>query len=114
MLFTRALGLLDKKSCHLEVVNMRNMGPARTVLETGSLSPWKESWEMRICGKEYVVPIVYGPDSTGTRIQISPSEIHPKQPMGRQSHQSSRVRIKLVSYRIFAHHKEQNGLSNGS
>ena len=71
------LRIPTKKSCHITVVDTRLVGARSTALESGLLSPWKESWDVKTCGKVYVVPITFIPDNTGTSISVGTSEIRP-------------------------------------
>jgi ribosomal protein S6 len=74
----QALRIQKKKSCHLEVVETHLVGPEATMQDNGILSQWKESWDVRTCGKVYVVPLTYIPDNHGTSISVATSEIHPQ------------------------------------
>lgn len=69
------LRIPTSKSCDLEVLDTHLVGPSSTVLDSGVMSPWKESWKVRTCGKIYKVPITYIPDSRGTRISVGTSDI---------------------------------------
>jgi hypothetical protein len=71
----QTLRITGKKSCHLEVVDTHLIGPSSTVLDSGILSPWNESWEVQTCGKVYKVPVTYTPDIRGTRISVGTSDI---------------------------------------
>lgn len=64
-----------KKSCHAEVLDTQLVGPAATFLDNGLLSTWKESWEVRSCGKLFTVPVKYIPDAQGTSISVGTSDI---------------------------------------
>lgn len=67
-----------KKNCHIDVIDTLLVGPSATMQDNGILSPWKESWEVRTCGKVYVVPITFKSDGKGTFIDVATSEIHPQ------------------------------------
>jgi hypothetical protein len=66
-----SLGIEIKKNCHFEVLDTHLAGSEPTLQANGSLSPWDETWNLRLCGKLYVVPISYASDGQGTFIKIS-------------------------------------------
>jgi hypothetical protein len=70
------LRFVTKRSCHLEVIDTHLIGERSTMQDNGLLSPWQESWDVRTCGKVYVVPIKFIPDKSGTSISVSLTEIH--------------------------------------
>lgn len=70
------LRFITKRSCHLEVIDTHLVGERSTIQDNGLLSPWKESWDVRTCGKVYVVPIKFIPDKSGTSISVGLSDIH--------------------------------------
>jgi len=72
------MGLSTKKSCSLEVVDTHLVGPQSTVQDNGTMSPWKESWDVRTCRNTYVVPVAYHPDSRGTAIEVRATDIKPQ------------------------------------
>ncbi len=70
------LRFVTKKSCHAEVIDSHLVGERSTLQDNGLLSQWKESWDVRSCGKVYAVPITYIPDKSGTAISVGVSDIH--------------------------------------
>ena len=64
-----------KRSCHAEVLNTQLIGPASKVLDSGLMSTWEESWDVRSCGKIFTAPVKYIPDAHGTAISVKASEI---------------------------------------
>ncbi|MGH9560850.1 MAG: hypothetical protein ACRD3S_05280, partial [Terracidiphilus sp.] len=68
-------GIEIKKGCHLEVIGTHLVGPEPTLQESGNLSPWKETWDVRSCGTMYSVPIAYASDGKGTFIEIHGGDI---------------------------------------
>ena len=68
-------GIEIKKGCHLEVIDTHLVGPEPSLQESGSLSPWKETWEVKSCGTVYSVPIAYASDGKGTFIEIHGGDI---------------------------------------
>lgn len=72
------LKLMPKKFCHLAVIDTHLVGAPSKFLDNGIMTPWKESWEVDACGKVYIVPLAYTPDSTGTSISVGTSDIHPR------------------------------------
>lgn len=75
--YFQILRISKKKSCHLEVIDTRMIGERSIPLESGLMSPWKESWDVQDCGKVYTVPVTYAPDSSGTTITVEISAIQP-------------------------------------
>lgn len=72
----QARQLVTKDSCHLEVIDTHLVGKEPAVQNNGILSPWKESWDVRTCGKVYAVPITFIPGDSGTAISIVLTDIH--------------------------------------
>jgi hypothetical protein len=64
-----------KKSCHVEVIDTHLEGPSPSMQDNGILAPWKESWELRTCGKVYTVPILFKSDAKGTFIDVATTDI---------------------------------------
>lgn len=64
-----------KKSCHVEVIDTHLDGPRPSMQDNGILAPWKESWEVRTCGKVYAVPVTFKSDGKGTFIDVATSDI---------------------------------------
>lgn len=70
-----AQGIEIKKGCHLEVIDTHLVGPEPMLQENGNLSPWKETWDVKVCGTVYLVPIAYASDGSGIFIKISSSDM---------------------------------------
>lgn len=66
------------KSCHVAVIDTHLVGAPSAVLDSGVMSPWKESGDVQTCGKVYVVPVTYTPDGRGTSISVGTSDIQPR------------------------------------
>jgi len=64
-----------KRSCRAEVLDTQLVGPAARVLDSGLMSSWEESWDVRSCGKLFTAPVKYIPDAHGTAISVMASGI---------------------------------------
>jgi hypothetical protein len=60
--------------CKSEVLDTHLVNGLPTRQSNGILSPWDEHWDIRSCGKNYVVTMHFIPDATGTTIRTSPGE----------------------------------------
>lgn len=69
------LGIEIKKNCHFEVLDTHLVGPAPTLQDNGSLTPWNETWDVRLCTRSYFVPVTYASDGQGIFIKISAAGI---------------------------------------
>lgn len=73
----QVLKISTRKSCHPQVLDTHAVGPASTPMPNGILSQWKESWDVRACGKVFTVPITFIPDDHGTSISVNVTGIKP-------------------------------------
>ena len=64
-----------KKQCHGDVLNTALVGPESHLQDNGLMSPWNESWDVRVCDKLFTVQVKFTPDGKGTAISVDASGI---------------------------------------